>query len=826
VKKPSLARDLAPQGASSAAEPAADLDPRATRRMAALAFLLALLVYVALTPHVASTWPVTGDEPHYLLISHSLLTDGDIRLADNYAERDYAPFFAGAWLDPHVTVKADGGWYPVHEIAFPAALVLPYAVGGRVAVIYALNLIAALVAANTWLLGYQVSRRRGAAWFAWLAVTFTIPMLPYAFGIYTEMLGALLVVWAARKLLQSAALSLGDGVALGLGLVGLSWLVIRFLPLSLALAALLALRTFWRRDVSWRCWLGLAVAAGLTLAGVSYLNGLLYGDAVALGASSGGRGSATLAQLFDPLNHLDSLLGWLLDQRMGLLVLAPVYSGVLVGGWVAWRRQRWTALVLGGLLLLQLVSLGFTRFQVRWGIPPRYLVAVLPLAGGLLALAWAQVRHLAFRAVLLALLALSLGSAGLVVADPQRALHNDFDDSRLVQWYGQRLGLDLSRALPQFRPTIRYKDKGWDDAPYLAGSSEPFPYLFPQFRTLLSPAGRLAEDGAAAAGMASLADPGAPGALLEGPQASLPAGGYTLSYRLKASAEAPPDRALATITVRDGEGVVARREVTSSDLAPLGEYREVTVGWTLAERAQVTCSLEPTGAAVLLADYATLQPGGAWGARWLALAWLGGLLAATLLVAIWWERRRGTEPLPEGPLSPAAISATRVLALLAVLAITGLLARHALALLGPQRYEGEALLTQTGQALADRDASGGEAIVGLTAAHDAGWLAYGPYEPFKEGRYRIRFTLKRGAQATRPLIAWAEITDVPAEVIMGRIEITVDDLPQPEQYEELVLEFSNLKWQKLVFRLYFADAADIWLDRIEFQRLGGLLGDE
>jgi len=87
-------------------------------------------------------------------------------------------------------------------------------------------------------------------------------------------------------------------------------------------------------------------------------------------------------------------------------------------------------------------------------------------------------------------------------------------------------------------------------------------------------------------------------------------------------------------------------------------------------------------------------------------------------------------------------------------------------------------------------------------------------------------TLKRGAQAAQPLIAWAEITDVPAEVIMGRIEITLDDLPQPEQYRELDLEFSNPKWQKLVFRLYFADTADIWLDRIEFQRLGGLLVDE
>ncbi len=796
--------------------------------MAALAFSLALLLYVALTPWALSSWPVTGDEPHYLLITHSLLTDGDIRLADNYAERDYAPFFAGSWLDPHVTVRDDGGWYPVHEIAFPALLLIPYALGGQAAVVYALNLIAALVAANTWLLGYEVSQRRGAAWFAWLAVTLTIPMLPYAFGVYTEMLGALLVVWVARKLLQRAPLSLVDGLLAGLCLVGLPWLVIRFLPLSLALLGLLALRAYGRRDISWRFWLGLAATAGLALAGISLLNGALYGDSLALGASSAGRGSVTLAQLLSPANHLDSLLGWLLDQRMGLLVLAPVYGAALVGWWIAWRGRRWAAIVLGGLLLLNHASLGFTRFQVRWGIPPRYLVAVLPLAGGLLALAWAQVRHLAFRAGLLLLLALSLGSAALVVADPLLAYHNDFDDGKLVGWYGERLGLDLSRALPMFKPTIRYKDKGWDDAPYytLGDASEPYPYLFPQFRTLRSPGGMLVEDPAAAAGMATLAAGDAPGILLEGPRVSLPPGRYVLTYRLKNSAPIPVDEVLATVTIRSGDEQVARREIAARDLEPLGEYREIAVTWDLAERAEIACSLEVAWTGAAAVDYVTLEPDGTWRARWLALGWLAGLVASTALWAWWWERRStGEAEAPEAAPSAQAMGAARWAAIAAGAAIVALLARQALDQLGPQRYEGEALLTQTGQALADGGASGGQAMVGLVARDDAGWLAYGPYEAFKEGRYRIRITLKRGAQATQPRIAFAEITDVPAEVIMGRIDIAVADLPQPERYEELVLDFSNPKWQKLVFRLYFVDTCDIWLDRVEFQRLDGLISD-
>ena len=48
-----------------------------------------LVLNLALVPYVARTWPATGDEPHYLLAAHSLVTDLDLDLANNYAQFDY-----------------------------------------------------------------------------------------------------------------------------------------------------------------------------------------------------------------------------------------------------------------------------------------------------------------------------------------------------------------------------------------------------------------------------------------------------------------------------------------------------------------------------------------------------------------------------------------------------------------------------------------------------------------------------------------------------------------------------------------------------------------
>ena len=62
---------------------------RAPKSQCRLAFAIALGVYVAAAWRMAPVLP-GGDEPHYLIIAQSLLSDRDLRIENNHQRRDYA----------------------------------------------------------------------------------------------------------------------------------------------------------------------------------------------------------------------------------------------------------------------------------------------------------------------------------------------------------------------------------------------------------------------------------------------------------------------------------------------------------------------------------------------------------------------------------------------------------------------------------------------------------------------------------------------------------------------------------------------------------------
>src|SRR4030042_3422199 len=98
------------------------------KKRIAILFLGSLLAFNAGTLLLVSERVTfSGDEPHYLLICHSLLRDGDFDLANNYEQRDYAGFmmFEGK-IGAHVVPGAKpGSRYSFHSpgVAF---LMLPF----------------------------------------------------------------------------------------------------------------------------------------------------------------------------------------------------------------------------------------------------------------------------------------------------------------------------------------------------------------------------------------------------------------------------------------------------------------------------------------------------------------------------------------------------------------------------------------------------------------------------------------------------------------------------------------------------------------------------
>ena len=100
---------------------------RAAIVTAALVFLLTW----GLTTH--GKYSVTGDEPHYLMVTQSLLADGDIDVANNYERNDGARFGAdGVQPETHVRVGARGRSLPVGDLGVSILLMPVLAVATRV----------------------------------------------------------------------------------------------------------------------------------------------------------------------------------------------------------------------------------------------------------------------------------------------------------------------------------------------------------------------------------------------------------------------------------------------------------------------------------------------------------------------------------------------------------------------------------------------------------------------------------------------------------------------------------------------------------------------
>lgn len=68
-----------------------------------------------LTTH--GKYPVSGDEPHYLMITHSIVVDGDMNVANNYASNDGRLFgHDGLEMGLHAVPAKRGEIRPIHNV--------------------------------------------------------------------------------------------------------------------------------------------------------------------------------------------------------------------------------------------------------------------------------------------------------------------------------------------------------------------------------------------------------------------------------------------------------------------------------------------------------------------------------------------------------------------------------------------------------------------------------------------------------------------------------------------------------------------------------------
>jgi len=390
-----------------------------SKRLAWLVFVISLLVYIIYASGlIFPSQPFTGDEPHYLLTTGSIVKDGDINVYNNYRDKDYLVFYPGE-LSIHAFPGKKGVkfLYSKHFPALSVMMVPTYALGEkvvlldtglknnpetkrRILVFFArlpLCLFTALFGLVLFLLILDITQRKDISVLTWAIFSFTSPILFFSHLLYPEIPVALITIFVFRFFVlkkEPSSLSLFlSGAGIGL----LPWFGIKYLPLS---AILFGISTIifvsnWKTGKIWKrasIFLPpIAISAGLYLLFFWSAYGNLSPISAYTGVSQGHELPAYAAKFFAfPFYRiLSRSIGYFIDQKFGILIYAPLYILGFAGLYFYLKKKRREAF----LLLAAMAGYWIFSANYYWGgyCPPgRPIIPVLWIWGLFLAIALAE----------------------------------------------------------------------------------------------------------------------------------------------------------------------------------------------------------------------------------------------------------------------------------------------------------------------------------------------------------------------------------------------------------------------------------------------------
>jgi hypothetical protein len=406
-------------------------------------FAVSLVLYVVLGLHAVRTVGLGGDEPHYLIITESLLKDRDLRIENNHQRGDYRGFIGGELRPDYMQRGKDGEIYSIHAPGL-AVLVLPvYAVAGHLGVVAFIGLLGALTALAIFNLAEALAGARVAV-VTWIAVCLTVPFVPYSWMIFPEMPGALIVAWAAGWIWHQTEESRSRWFVHGAALAALPWLHTKFA----VFLAIFALALAWKLRRQFQNLV--AFALPIAVSGLSWLYFFyaIYGD-FSPDAPYGVYSDVNVINRYIP----HGLLGIFLDQKFGLLFYSPIYLLAIWGAWLLWRRPD-TRFLAGVLFAAVAVFVGSTaRLYMFWGgnsAPARFLVPILPCLAPMLALALARAQSVFARALAgtWLLIGVSLAVLGTIWPEQLMLFSDPHGRARILE--SIQAGSPLALVVPTF----------------------------------------------------------------------------------------------------------------------------------------------------------------------------------------------------------------------------------------------------------------------------------------------------------------------------------------------------------------------------------------
>ena len=440
-------------------------------------FVLALILFnIGSVLMISGGITFSGDEPHYLLISHSLLKDGDFQLSNNYAQKDYAAYMPdGVELDAHLAPGTEG--YSFHSPGV-ALLLLPfYALGSLFSegvllffIRFGMSVFGALLGVQLFLYSLQEWKKEKLALYLWLIFSLTTPIFFHSIHVYPEIFLALFSLTVFRLLRFSTPLSRSRLMIVGFLLGLFLWLhAVKYIFISVPLILYCIWVLVRQKRVGWNFAYFITPLFLLTLTHLLF-SSTLYGSLSPFSVSL--KGTTTSAESVSMIKEflsavpfkyrLETLIGYFFDQRDGLLFYAPVYAfsflGMIELGKRNWRKLLMLCFLTAPYVLVQ----AFLTQRGAYAPQARIQVAVFWVMALFLGYFLAHNRKKVYALLFNAALAFSFLTVAVLLKNPW-ALYQP-TTSGTVQRSGD-LFVHLSNLhfyLPQYLPSfLKMDNRGW-----------------------------------------------------------------------------------------------------------------------------------------------------------------------------------------------------------------------------------------------------------------------------------------------------------------------------------------------------------------------------
>ena len=345
-------------------------------------FLLAMAVVYA-----GTTGP-SGDEPHYLVISETVLKYHSLDVAKTYHNRDYHSFYKGPLDLSHTVTNYQGRQVSVHGIGGPILWLPLFAVAGRMGAILFMTGVSLLVIVGIFkFLEERGIRKTSAAVVAGFFAAAT-PFFTYAHLTFVDLIGAWAVIHVFRKSLKDGELRRREIVSSSILLGILPWVHLKFVVVEALLLLFLLARIVAANKAMpvpalvravlahWRevCWAVVPAAAlGLGFEAFTHATWNSFNPALVYGQVDG-----TLPFTVSPVR---GLLGTFLDQQYGVFITAPVLVLAIPGFILAVRDKVGPVNLYFTLVVVCYAALFVARedWAGGWAPPGRFILVVLPI---------------------------------------------------------------------------------------------------------------------------------------------------------------------------------------------------------------------------------------------------------------------------------------------------------------------------------------------------------------------------------------------------------------------------------------------------------------